>query len=320
MLRIDNYIIKEPIIDILNKLKYQYPRNKLQDIIVKSDEIIVTCPNSAHSGAQEKNPDCHINIAASTSLPYGTFHCFGCGESGSFIKFVSLYFDSSFDFAKQWLIDSFGIKDQKIINIDNEIIIGQKNKTCILVESQLDQYQQYCPYLQKRGISRELAMQFNVRYDPKQRQIIFPIYDIKGRLVMLAKRSIDTKVFYMTKDVEKEIYCLNKVIKNKYNYALLTEGPFDALSGWTVGLPTIATLGTISKYQIQKLNNSGLKVIYLAFDNDAAGKRFAKYIKANLSQGILTIDIELPKDKKDLNELSQNDWEQIKQRYNLKAI
>lgn len=320
MLRIDNYYINEPIIDILNKLKYQYPKNKLQNILVKSDEIVLTCPNIAHSGAQEKNPDCHINLSTNTALPYGTFHCFGCGESGSFIKFVSLYFDSSFEVAKQWLIDSFGIKDQKIINFDNEIVVGKRNSVCALDENQLAQYQPYCPYLQKRGISRELAMQFNIKYDPKQRQVIFPVYDIKDRLVMLAKRSIDTKTFYMSSGVEKEVYCLNKIIKNNYKYALLTEGPFDALSGWAAGLPTMATLGTISNYQIQKLNNSGLKVIYLAFDNDAAGRRFANYIKGNLSSGIFTIDIELPKNKKDLNELSQNDWEAIKQKYNLKVI
>ena len=202
--------------------------------------------------------------------------------------------------------------------MDNPIDLRKKQAT-YLDESILDQYQNWTPYFLKRRISREVCENFKLRYDPKYRQVIFPIYDIKGRLKMLAKRSIDSKIFYLDKNQEKEVYGLNIVQKNNINTVLITEGPFDMLSGWTHGIPTVATLGNISDYQIAQINNSCITTLYLGFDNDAYGQKFTDLLKNRLDKRILLIDVTLPKNKKDLNDLTDDDWQDIINKYFLDA-
>jgi hypothetical protein len=100
-LRIDNYVINKPIIDILYRLQLTLTNGKLRDIKKPSggaDNIVVTCPH--HSNGLEKTPACNIYIGEDGKLPYGFFNCLVCGERGSFVKFVAECFDSSEAYAK----------------------------------------------------------------------------------------------------------------------------------------------------------------------------------------------------------------------------
>jgi len=304
---VDNYVINKPIEEILNLLRITLTNGKLKDIENKGDNLLVTCPH--HDGGHENKPACNIYIGNDTELPYGYFNCFVCGEKGSFLKFVAECFDAPESYAKAWLLKNFGGE-----LIRKEFFLGEpininKNKVKKqgLDESILDKYQKWTPYLAKRKLSREICELFKVRYDPKYRQVIFPAYDIKGNLVMLTKRSIDTKTFYLDKDVEKPVYCLDYVMKNNYQTVLITEGPFDCLTGWEYGFPTIATFGKISDYQIEQINKSCINIIYAAFDNDAAGQSFTKTLKEKLTKRIMIIETKFPANKKDINDLTKEE-------------
>ena len=308
---IDNYVINKPIEDILNLLRISLTNGKLKDIENKGDNILVTCP--VHDGGHEHTPACNIYIGNDTKLPYGYFNCFVCGAKGSFLKFVAECFDSSESYAKSWLLKNFGGElTEKSVFIGEPIVLN-KNKGIKkhLDESILDQYQTWCPYLAKRKLSREICELFKVRYDPKYRQVIFPAYDVKGNLVMLTKRSIDTKTFYLDKDVEKPVYCLDYIMKNNIKTVLITEGPFDCLTGWEYGFPTIATFGKISDSQIEQINKSCINIIYAAFDNDAAGKSFTETLKKKLTKRIIIIETRFPANKKDINDLTKEELQEI---------
>ena len=308
---IDNYVINKPIEEILTLLKLSLTNGKLKDIENKGDNILVTCPH--HDGGHEKTPACNIYIGNDTKLPYGYFNCFVCGEKGSFLKFVAECFDAPESYAKAWLLKNFGGELVAKNLFMGEPIVLNRNKGIKkhLDESILDQYQTWNPYLAKRKLSREICELFKVRYDPKYRQVIFPAYDIKGNLVMLAKRSIDTKSFYLDKDVEKPVYCLDYVMKNNIKTVLITEGPFDCLTGWEYGFPTIATFGKISDYQIEQINKSCINIIYAAFDNDAAGRSFLETLKRKLTKRIIIIETKFPANKKDVNDLSKEELQEI---------
>jgi DNA primase len=308
---VDNYVINKPIEDILNLLRISLTNGKLKDIQNKGDNLLVTCPH--HDGGHEKTPACNVYIGNDTKLPYGYFNCFVCGEKGSFLKFVAECFDAPESYAKSWLLKNFGGElIQKNLFMGEPIVLNRnKGKKQGLDESILDQYQKWCPYLAKRKLSREICELFKVRYDPKYRQVIFPAYDINGKLVMMTKRSIDTKTFYLDKDVEKPVYCLDYIMKNNIKTALITEGPFDCLTGWEYGFPTVATFGKISDYQIEQLNKSCLTVIYAAFDNDAAGRSFLETLKRKLTKRIIIIETKFPANKKDINDLSKEELQQI---------
>lgn len=308
---IDNYVINKPIEEILTLLKLSLTNGKLKDIENKGDDILVTCPH--HDGGHEKTPACNIYIGNDTKLPYGYFNCFVCGEKGSFLKFVAECFDAPESYAKAWLLKNFGGELIAKNLFMGEPIVLNRNKGIKkhLDESVLDQYQTWNPYLAKRKLSREICELFKVRYDPKYRQVIFPAYDMNGNLVMLAKRSIDVKSFYLDKDVEKPVYCLDYVMKNNIKTVLITEGPFDCLTGWEYGFPTIATFGKISDYQIEQINKSCINIIYAAFDNDAAGRSFLETLKRKLTKRIIIIETKFPAWRKDLNDLTKEELQEI---------
>lgn len=308
---IDNYVINKPIEEILTLLKLSLTNGKLKDIENKGDDILVTCPH--HDGGHEKTPACNIYIGNDTKLPYGYFNCFVCGEKGSFLKFVAECFDAPESYAKAWLLKNFGGELIAKNLFMGEPIVLNRNKGIKkhLDESILDQYQTWNPYLAKRKLSREICELFKVRYDPKYRQVIFPAYDMNGNLVMLAKRSIDVKSFYLDKDVEKPVYCLDYVMKNNIKTVLITEGPFDCLTGWEYGFPTIATFGKISDYQIGQINKSCINIIYAAFDNDAAGRSFLETLKRKLTKRIIIIETKFPAWRKDLNDLTKEELQEI---------
>ena len=308
---IDNYVINKPIEEILTLLKLSLTNGKLKDIENKDDNILVTCPH--HDDGHEKTPACNIYIGNDTKLPYGYFNCFVCGEKGSFLKFVAECFDAPESYAKAWLLKNFGVELVAKNLFMGEPIVLNRNKGIKkhLDESVLDQYQTWNPYLAKRKLSREICELFKVRYDPKYRQVIFPAYDMNGNLVMLTKRSIDTKSFYLDKDVEKPVYCLDYVMKNNIKTVLITEGPFDCLTGREYGFPTIATFGKISDYQIEQINKSCINIIYAAFDNDAAGRSFLETLKRKLTKRIIVIETKFPIGRKDVNDLSKEELQEI---------
>ena len=308
---VDNYVINKSIEDILNLLKLSLTNGKLKDIENKGDNLLVTCPH--HDGGHENKPACNIYIGNDTELPYGYFNCFVCGEKGSFLKFVAECFDAPESYAKAWLLKNFGGElINKAFFMGPAIDINKnKVKKQGLDESILDKYQKWTPYLAKRKLSREVCELFKVRYDPKYRQVIFPAYDMRGRLVMMPKRSIDTKTFYLDKDVEKPVYCLDYIMKNNIKTAVITEGPFDCLTSYEYGYPAVATLGKISDYQIEQLNKSCLTVLYACFDNDDAGRSFLATLKRKLTKRIIIIETKFPSNRKDINDMSKEEFEKV---------
>lgn len=312
--RVDNYIVDTPIIEILERLRMELTNGKLRDIRVNHDNIVVTCPH--HANGHENSPACNIYIGDDPKIGYGYFRCFVCEAQGSFIKFVQECFECSEDFAKNWLIKHYGVLAEVVAKMDEPINFylaktTRTKKQPILPASMFEGFQSWHPYLAQRKLSRDVCKLFNVMYDPKLRQVVFPINDQYGRLVMTARRSIDYHTFYMDKEVEKPVYCLDYLIKNDYKQAMLVEGPIDCLYCYTNGFPACAMLGEISPNQIEQLNRSPLQVIYIATDNDVAGEKFRAKLKQKLAKRILTVDVRVPSPKKDVNDLSPDEFKQL---------
>jgi DNA primase len=308
-LKIDNYILDAPVIDVLRRLQLALTNGKLRDIKVGSENIVVTCPD--HDGGREAHPACNIYIGDNPKIEYGYFNCFVCNSRGNFLTFVAHCFETSEAYAKSWLLKNFeGAMVEHYAYMGDDIQVGKRKQKTVqkLDESILDQYQKWTPYLGQRKLSRELCEFFKVRYDPKYRQVIFPAYDIHGNLVMLPKRSIDTKTFYLDKEVEKPVYCLNYIMQYGYKTAVIVEGPFDCLTGWQYGYPTIGMFGQISDYQIEQINKSCINVLYVAFDNDESGELFRRILRSKLSNRIILVDVKLPKGKKDINDLTKDEF------------
>ena len=291
-LRIDNYIIETPLYDVVTQLKMTLTNGKLREIKSWSDgddNIVVTCPNRHHKGGRENSAAMNIYVGENSKIPYGFCKCWACDFQCDFVRFVAECFECSEDFAKNWLIEKFGIFSEARVITDSEIVIRTKKSSAKLPARYLDNLQSWHPYLAERKLSREVCELFKVKYDPVTSQIVFPCFDTAGNILMAPRRSVVYKNFYLDKEQDKPVYCLDYIINNSITTAMICEGPIDTLICYTYGYPAIGTFGNPSPEQIHAINRSPIKVLYLAMDNDAAGRRMANTIRAGLDPRILTM-------------------------------
>lgn len=298
---INNREISEPIENILKELKKETNKDIFRDIINKGDNIAVTCP--IHKEGRERHPSCYIYNKTDGDCEYGTIHCFTCGYKASLSKMISDVLDISPEESNQWLVDNFGNTFITKIDFDTDISLKQE-KQKYMDESILDKYDYYHPYMWKRKLTKEVVDQFRVGYDKELQAITFPVWDIKNHLITVTKRSVNTKRFYIDKDIEKPVYLLNFIIGYGLTKVCITEAQIDALTAWTFGYPCIATIGSPSTKQINEINKSGIRHLILMFDNDVAGKRFSEKLKRSIRDDIFISEVKFPHNVKDINDLT----------------
>jgi DNA primase len=214
---------------------------------------------------------------------------------------VAECFECSEEYAKSWLIERFGVFSEARVLTDDPIVIKSK-RIAKLPASYLNNLQDWHPYLAERKLSREVCELFKVKYDPKTSQIVFPCFDTAGNILMAPRRSVVYKNFYLDKEQDKPVYCLDYIINNNITTAMICEGPIDVLRCYTCGYPAIGTFGNPSPEQVQAINRSPIKVLYLAMDNDAAGRRMANTIRAGLDPRIIIKEVQWPNGRKDPGE------------------
>jgi DNA primase len=314
ILRVDNYIIETPLYEIVNQLRLALTNGKLREIKAwheGDDNIVVTCPNRHHKGGREHSAAMNIYVGDNSKIQYGYCKCWACDFQCSFVRFVAECFECSEDFAKNWLIERYGILAEVAVITDDDIVIKPRKSSVKLPANFLDNLQSWHPYLAERKLSREVCELFKVKYDPQTSQIVFPCFDVAGNLLMAPRRSIVYKNFYLDKSQDKPVYCLDYIIKNNITTAMICEGPIDVLTCYTYGYPAIGTFGNPSPSQINAINKSPIKILYLAMDNDSAGRRMANTIKAGLDPRIIIKEVSWGFGKKDCNELTYDEFKKV---------
>ena len=294
---VDNHVIKKDIKNILGLLKSQ-SNNKLNNINYKQNQVLITCP--FHSDGQEKHPSCSIYIGEDDTLLWGTFHCFTCGQKGSLIKFISSCLESSDYIAKEWLKNNFTTKIITSVNIDDPINIKKQAKINknYLNEDILNKFQSWHPYIEKRHISKEIAKRFELKYDPSNECIVFPVRDKEGNLLYLTRRSVNGKKFYIDSSANKVVYLLDEAIRNKYNQVIVVESQINALVAYSYGFPAVALFGAgTTENQIKELNSTNIISYILMYDNDEAGRKGANRFKKLIKKDVFITDIIMPKNK-----------------------
>ena len=310
VLRVDNYIIETPLYEVVLQLKMALTNGKLREIKSWSegdDNIVATCPH--HAGGHEAHAAMNIYVGSSSKIPYGFCKCWACDFQCNFVKFVAECFECSEEFAKNWLKSKFGKQATNNIVLCDDIVIKQNKAPVRMPANYLDTFQDWHPYLAARKLSRDVCELFKVKYDPHTSQIVFPCFDTAGKIIMAPRRSIYNKTFYIDKDQDKPVYCLDYIINNNISTAMICEGPFDVLTCYTYGYPAIGTWGNPSPSQINAINKSPIKVLYLAMDNDPAGRRMANTIRAGLDPRIIIKEVHWI--KKDPNEHSYEEFQKV---------
>jgi DNA primase len=143
-------------------------------------------------------------------------------------------------------------------------------------------------YLRQKGYSDELILNAgliskgkNGYYDKFRNRIIFPVFDVKGRVIGFGGRvTDDTKPKYLnspetpvfTKGIN--LYGLNFVVKSGLpEYLVVVEGYMDCIALHQNGISnTVASLGTALTLEQAKLLKRYSKDILICYDSDAAGQ------------------------------------------------
>lgn len=258
------------------------------------------------------------------------FHCFGCGESGDSISFLSKYKNYTFVESAEYLARKAGIVLEEInstpMHNENKQLSDRLYKinrdAALYYYRNLNGYPEVLNYLKSRKIDINVIKKFgigyainqwdnllkfltnkgyieeeilktgliiknqknNSYYDRFRNRVMFPIFDVKGRIIGFGGRVLDDTLPKYLNSPETiifnkgyNLYGLNlakETVKDKS--FILVEGYMDVIKMHTYGYnTTVAALGTSLTDNQIKLMKRYAKNFYIAFDADNAGQKAA---------------------------------------------
>lgn len=346
---INNVLFNVELSEILNELIAQMRINHI-DYMQRTKEttthIQVCCPY--HNSGQERRPSAGIRKSD------GKFHCFACNEVHELPEVISHCLGHGDDvlgkFGWSWLLKNFSnmqVEEREDVKIDfsrNSIDSSIRDKyytgrdtvsgVCRLggeryvSEEELEKYRYTHPYMYERKLTDDIIELFDIGYDKATQCITFPVRDIQGNCLFVARRSVKGKFFNYPKDVEKPLYGLYELDRYGMCYTvngrgaakrgplfeevIVTESMLDALTCWVYGKYAVALNGVGSELQIKQLKQLPCRKLILATDNDKAGQKAREKLRSQINNKIITEYI-LPDNRKDINELSEEEFEQLEE-------
>jgi DNA primase len=264
---------------------------------------------------QEKTPSFTANQAKQF------YYCFGCSASGNAIGFVMQYDQVNFRETVEQLAQKVGLTlptEMEENNTPEYTELYNTMKTAAnFYQQQLRTSPDAIEYLKSRGLNGQIAKTFKIgfvkdgwnhlsnainqptqllatgmitqknerSYDRFRHRVMFPIHDVRGRIVGFGGRSIDNTPPKYLNSPETVIFHKNNELfglyetrqqSNKPPYLIVVEGYMDVIALHQHNIPqAVATLGTaINKKHIQKLLKYTPTLIF-CFDGDRAGQQAA---------------------------------------------
>ena len=301
---LNNLTFETDLMSILDELRSQLSANGIQLLGAMRDtpdNIMVACPY--HKGGQERRPSAGIKKSD------GTFHCFTCGETHSLQEMISHCFGRYDDligaFGWEWLLKNFltvSVEERKGIELNLSRDTTEKVSSYIS-EDELDEYRVYHPYMWKRKMTPEVVDIFDIGYDKKTQCITFPVRDVRGNCVFIARRSVNTKFFNYPAGAEKPVYGLYELsqLPEYPREVIICESMIDAIYFWTVGKYAVALNGLGNELQFRQLKEMPCRKFILCTDSDDAGMRARRRIHKNIRNKLIT-EYVLPASRKDAND------------------
>lgn len=296
---------------ILEQVRRETHNKYFSMIFDKGDNLLVTCPY--HKDGQERHPSCSIfNKDDDPETRKGMLYCFACGQSASIESVIAHCFDEedNIKFGEEWLLDRFG----DVIYEEEEYLPEIELKPeapMFLPESTLDEYSYFHQYMFQRKLSEDVIRKFRVGYNFSTDSIVFPLRDIKGRLVGTSERSVTGKRFdiKLAYNHPNPVFLLYAVVKEHPTATIVCEAQIDALTAWSYGYAAVAMIGTGSSLQYEILNSCPVRNYVLMFDNDKAGRQAVEKFKRNIRDDVFITEAIVPDPFKDINDTSKEQFD-----------
>lgn len=325
--------------DILNKIheiNLYNGRDILREIRPTSNAIMFTCP--WHKNGSERKPSCGLIVRQKSkdSLPVGYVHCFTCGKVATLEEFISNCFDI-YDgglYGAKWLSSNYLQIDiggrpkldltKTLSRLNNNY---DSNALNYITEQELDSYRYIHPYMYQRRLTDDVIEKFDIGYDrnfllnpnnPKcfpMECITFPVKDINGNCLFVARRSINSKLFHYPDSAIKPIYGLYELksfAPNNLGEIYICESMINCLTIWGYGKYAIALNGTGSESQLNDLKKLRYRKIILALDPDEAGIKGCHKIYNALKDTKIITRLLIPIGK-DINDLTKEEFENLQE-------
>ena len=316
MLEVNGQLINadvEEILQVLRQALHTKGIDRFAKIFPSGNNVMTNCP--FHKEGQERKPSFGINAKD------GICHCFGCGWVGSIQEMISNCFgyDDMGLYGSRWLIRNFlTISVEERPDIELDMSRGRKEVQREYVsEEELDEYRYYHDYWTKRGIVSDWILNlFDLGYDRKTQCITFPIRDIKGRCLFVARRSINSKFFNYPEGAEKPLYGLyelHQYSQDRYENIIVCESMLDALTCWEYGRYAVALNGLGNDIQYKQLSELPTRELILATDMDEAGIRARDRLKKKVKGKIIREYFWDVHEAKDINDMDKKMFEKLRE-------
>lgn len=328
MLKVGNVIITTSVMDILLVLKNELESKGIQllhKMVRSNSNIQVTCP--IHAGGRERKPSCGISTRVVDGYEPGTVHCFTCGYRATLPEFISVCFgrNDGGEFGTHWLVRKFisiEISERPDLQLDLSRKQTTTQQTEYVSEQELDSYRYTHPYLYQRGMTDEIIDRYDLGYQRDfklpngtntMEAITFPVRDINGNTLFVARRAIHQKLFYYPENVDKPIYGIYELDKTAKEI-IICESMFNALSCQVYGKQAVALLGLGTEEQYKQLAQLPARKLIVGLDPDNAGLKAGQKLKQKLKHKKLISFLDIPQGK-DINDLSREEFNQLTQYY-----
>lgn len=306
MIMVNNCPILADVSEVINQLRSELILTSNIELFRKGRQSgnnwMYTCP--FHKGGQERKPSFGI------SKVDGVCHCFACGWTGSLTEMISTVFgyDDNGSYGEKWLSRNFlslGVEMRKPLNLQlSRGVSRRQQRVPGFTEEELDSYRYIHPYMYKRGLTDEIIEEFDIGYDARNSAITFPCYYADGFPAFIARRSVKTKYFNYPEGVEKPVYGADRFYRQQYDFAVICESVFNALTCWKWGLPAVALLGTGAQEQYSILRNMPVRKFILGLDPDEAGRKGSAKLRQQLEGSKIITEFDIPEGY-DINDLDE---------------
>ena len=203
---------------------------------------------------RENHPDGSGRKSFFLSPELGVFHCFSCNAKGSAVRLLTRRFGVNYFDAME------------LVNLAS--VVGDKPKK---PEFELDKSFTVPPpkYFLDRGYKDETLRHFRFG-ETDDGWMIIPFYRGRELVGFQQRKQTPDRIVRNNTGFNKKEYLYN--YDDGYDYVVVVEGYSDVLRLYEHGYNATAVLGAdVSRWQAQKI--SEFEHVYLAFDNDDAGRR-----------------------------------------------
>ncbi len=265
------------------------------------NEVNIFCPfhKNLHS------PAFYINMKT------GLWQCFNpsCGKKGNFRHLYKQV--TGKPFGKDIKLDHVALQN----NIDRELNYEEAEKEQLNISDIEIDYSNEDDLvklltLHERGLEYNILEHFEVGYSIAKDRVVIPVRDAQYKAVGFIGRAIKSEQeprYLYNKGFKRADVLFNIQNAKQYSSCIIVEGSIDAMFIHQAGFPNVvATLGSkISDYQY-KLMKRYFDSIIVFSDNDEAGEQMKRDILFACS-GKDLYTVELPADKKDAGEMTQEE-------------